>query len=64
VLDLSATSFIDASGMQAFEDIKTEICLYGGPRVEMRFMGLNKGVQKRFKRAGWKLGPPYDDDLA
>lgn len=63
VLDLSATSFVDASGMQAFEDIKTELCLYGGPRVEMRFVGLNKGVQKRFKRAAWKLGPPYDDDL-
>ncbi|KAH8784183.1 sulfate permease-like protein [Hyaloscypha sp. PMI_1271] len=63
VLDLSATSFVDASGMQAFEDIKTELCLYGGPRVEIRFVGLNKGVQKRFKRAAWKLGPPYDDDL-
>ena len=62
VLDLSATSFVDASGMQTFEDIKNELRSYGGPRVEMRFVGLNKGVQKRFKRAGWKLVSPYEDE--
>ncbi|PMD47655.1 hypothetical protein L207DRAFT_628266 [Hyaloscypha variabilis F] len=62
VLDLSATSFIDASGMQTFEDIKNELRSYGGPRVEMRFVGLNKEVQHRFKRAGWKLVSPYDDE--
>jgi sodium-independent sulfate anion transporter 11 len=62
VLDLFSTSFVDASGMQTFEDIKNELRSYGGPHVEMRFVGLNKGVQKRFKRAGWKLISPYDDD--
>ncbi|KAE9363771.1 sulfate permease-like protein [Stipitochalara longipes BDJ] len=62
VLDLSATSFVDASGMQTFEDIKHELRSYGGPRVEMRFVGLNKGVQNRFKRAGWKLASPYDEE--
>jgi solute carrier family 26 (sodium-independent sulfate anion transporter), member 11 len=62
VLDLSATSFVDASGMQTFEDIKNELRSYGGPRVELRFVGLNKGVQKRFTRAGWKLVSPYADE--
>jgi sodium-independent sulfate anion transporter 11 len=61
VLDLSATSFVDASGMQTFEDIKNELRSYGGSRVEIRLVGLNKGVQKRFERAGWKLVSPYDD---
>ena len=61
VLDLSATSFVDASGMQAFEEIKEEVRAYAGSYVEIRLVGLNKGVQTRFVRAGWKLVSPYED---
>jgi sodium-independent sulfate anion transporter 11 len=64
VLDLSATSFVDASGMKAFEDIKNELRAYGGSQVEIRLVGLNKGVENRFKRAGWKLVSPYDEEDA
>ena len=60
VLDLSSTSFVDSTGMQAFEDIKRELRLYGGPDVEFRFVGMNEVVQTRFKRAGWKLASPYN----
>ncbi|KAH8659807.1 sulfate transporter family-domain-containing protein [Xylariales sp. PMI_506] len=62
VLDFSATSFIDASGMQAMEDIKTELQSYGGSLVEFRFVGMNPSVTKRFQRAGWNLASPYDAD--
>lgn len=48
--------------MQAFEDLKNELRSYGGSCVEIRLVGLNKGVQERFKRAWWKLVSPYDDE--
>ncbi|KAF4632697.1 hypothetical protein G7Y89_g5429 [Cudoniella acicularis] len=63
ILDLSAVSFVDATGMQALTAIKKEIRVYGGINVEMRFVGMKEGVKKRFKRAGWGLTSPYETEL-
>lgn len=61
VLDLTSTSFVDATGMQALEDIKHELKAYGGPHAEIRFVGMNQRVRKRFDRACWELTSPNDD---
>jgi sodium-independent sulfate anion transporter 11 len=55
VLDLSATSFIDTTGMQALQRMKTDLQDYGGEDTEFRFVGLCQGVKRRFERFGWKL---------
>lgn len=62
IIDFSATSFIDASGIQAMEDIATELRSYSGPSFELRLVGLNSGVESRFRRAGWTLFSPYEQD--
>lgn len=61
VLDLSSTSFIDTSGIQALQRMKKELQDYGGQDVEFRFVGLCKGVRRRFERAGWKLVGPNEE---
>ncbi|KAH7313205.1 sulfate permease-like protein [Rhexocercosporidium sp. MPI-PUGE-AT-0058] len=55
ILDMTSTSFIDICAIQMFQDIKTELRLYAGEEVEFRFVGMNKGVKRRFERAGWKF---------
>lgn len=55
VLDFSSIPFIDASGMQALEEVKKELRQYGGEDVDFRFVGMNAAVRNRFKRAGWTL---------
>jgi sodium-independent sulfate anion transporter 11 len=61
VLDMSATSFIDTTGMQALQRMKSELQDYGGDDVEFRFVGMCKGVRTRFQRAGWALASPHDE---
>lgn len=61
VLDLTRTSFVDASGMQALEDMKKELKGYGGPDIEIRFAGMSESVRRRFQRGGWTLKSPYED---
>jgi solute carrier family 26 (sodium-independent sulfate anion transporter), member 11 len=60
VLDMSAVSFIDVTGMAALSSIKAEIRTYAGASVELRFVGLCKGVRRRFQRAKWELENPYE----
>lgn len=64
VLDLTSTSFIDTSGIQALQRMKTTLQDYGGPDVEFRFVGLCKGVRRRFERAGWRLVGPDEEPEA
>ncbi|KAF8853418.1 hypothetical protein BDZ45DRAFT_748628 [Acephala macrosclerotiorum] len=61
ILDLSSTSFIDSSGIFAFQTIKKELLAYGGENVEFRFVGLCPGVKRRFERAQWPLLNPYEE---
>ncbi|TVY73571.1 putative sulfate permease [Lachnellula suecica] len=60
VLDMTAVSFIDASGIQALIDIKTEVRSYAGHAVEFRFVGLCANVLRRFQRCRWELENPYE----
>ncbi|KAH9208820.1 sulfate transporter family-domain-containing protein [Leptodontidium sp. 2 PMI_412] len=55
IIDMTSTSFIDICAIQIFQDIKSDLRLYAGEGVEFRFVGMNKGVKKRFERAGWKM---------
>jgi sodium-independent sulfate anion transporter 11 len=64
VLDFTRAPFIDATGMQALEDIKKELGAYGGSEFSVRFVGMGKGARKRFERAGWGLISPYDGVLS
>ncbi len=61
VLDFASVSFVDTTGMQAFEAIKKELLDYGGLNTEFRFVGICKGVRRRFERAGWGLKDPHDE---
>ena len=62
ILDFSSVPFIDASGMQALSETKTELREYGGEDVDFRFVGLNSAVRKRFERAGWPLADFRDSN--
>lgn len=61
IIDMTSTSFIDICAIQIFQDIKSDLRLYAGEGVEFRFVGMNKGVKKRFERAGWKMVSPFDE---
>lgn len=63
ILDFSCVPFVDASGMQALDDIKTGLREYGGEDVDFRFVGLNTSVRKRVERAGWPLADIRDSTL-
>lgn len=60
IIDLTAVSFIDATGMQTLTNLKNETRQYGGINTEMRFVGMCAAVKKRFQRAGWGLTSPYE----
>ncbi|KAK0102865.1 hypothetical protein ONS95_000937 [Cadophora gregata] len=60
IFDMASTSFIDICAIQLFEDVKKELRLYAGDGVEFRFVGMNKGVKRRFERAGWKIASPFE----
>ena len=60
VFDLSSTSFIDICAIQLFEDLKMELRQYAGDGVEIRFVGMNQSVKRRFVRAGWEILSPLE----
>ena len=51
VLDMTRVSHIDTTGIQALNDIRTTLQDWAGPNAELRFVGLNEGVKRRFLRA-------------
>ena len=55
ILDFSRVSFIDITGFEALQDMKTEIAAFAGPEVEIRFVGLNGYLRSKFQRFGWPL---------
>lgn len=52
VVDFSRVDFVDASAMEMFHELKDEVRA-GGQEVEIRFVGLNGAIRKRFERVGW-----------
>lgn len=61
VLDMTATSFIDTTGIQALQRMRTDLLDYGGLEIEFRFVGMCKAVRRRFQRAGWDLMSPQEE---
>ncbi|KAI1137919.1 hypothetical protein F5Y05DRAFT_386758 [Hypoxylon sp. FL0543] len=55
VWDFSMVPFIDATGVTALAELKDDIRRQLGLRVQIRVIGMTKGVRHRFARAGWKL---------
>lgn len=61
ILDFTQVTFIDTTGMQMMREMKAELLAYGGEDVELRFVGMNDAVKKRFERAGWHLATSMED---
>jgi solute carrier family 26 (sodium-independent sulfate anion transporter), member 11 len=53
VLDLQRVKYVDATGIAALGDMKTELRTYAGEEVEIHFAGLSKLLVSKFERAGW-----------
>ncbi|KAH8891435.1 sulfate permease [Thozetella sp. PMI_491] len=63
VLDMTAVSHIDTTGIQALLDLKGELRDYAGHSA-MVFVGMNEGVRRRFEKANWNLHKASDLDAA
>ncbi|KAI8958784.1 sulfate permease [Daldinia sp. FL1419] len=60
ILDFGMVPFIDATGIAALAELKDDIRRQLGFGVQIRLIGMTKGVRRRFKRAGWKLADADD----
>ncbi|PQE22125.1 sulfate permease protein [Rutstroemia sp. NJR-2017a BBW] len=56
IIDLTRVPFIDTSGLTLLQDLKYELMIYTGDSVEIRFVGMNAAVRKKFDRIRWPLG--------
>lgn len=59
VLDMAGTAFMDSSGLTSLQLLKKQLRDWAGESVEFRFVGLNKHVTRRFRRAGWDVVDPF-----
>lgn len=59
ILDMSATTFIDTSGLMNLELLKKQLRDWAGETVEIRFVGVNKHLKRRFERAKWQVVDPF-----
>lgn len=59
ILDMSATTFIDSSAIMNLELLKQQLRDWAGETVEIRFVGLNKHLRRRFGRAKWHIVDPF-----
>lgn len=48
-------TYIDTTGIIALQDLKADLREHAGETAEMRFVGLNESVRRRFEQAGWNL---------
>ena len=55
VIDMSGVIYMDATGVQAFKDMRAELRSWGGQNIEIRFVGLRDYLIGRFERAGWRF---------
>lgn len=61
ILDLENVTFIDTTGLQALKDAKKDLVAFAGDDLQVRFVGLNEGVRKRFETSGWDLLDAFDE---
>lgn len=50
ILDLTRTTHIDTTGLQALDDMRAQILDWAGPHVSISIVGANKRVQDRIQR--------------
>lgn len=50
ILDLTRTTHIDTTGLQALDDMRNQITDWAGPQVSIRIVGANKRIRDRFER--------------
>ncbi|KAI1482466.1 sulfate permease [Daldinia eschscholtzii] len=55
IWDFGMVPFIDATGITALAELKDDIRRQLGFGVQIRMIGMTKGVRRRFRRASWKL---------
>ncbi|KAI1415631.1 sulfate transporter 4.1 [Hypoxylon sp. FL1857] len=55
IWDFGMVPFIDATGITALAELKDDVRRQLGFGVQIRMVGLTRGVRHRFARAGWKL---------
>ncbi|KAK2626327.1 hypothetical protein QTJ16_004589 [Diplocarpon rosae] len=63
ILDFTSTSFIDSCAVQTCEEVRTTLREYAGEDLQLRFVGVNQQVKRRFERGGWKLVSPHDEPI-
>lgn len=59
ILDMTSTTFIDTSALMSLELLKKQLRDWAGETVEIRFVGLNKHLKRRFERAKWQIVDPF-----
>lgn len=59
ILDMSSTTFMDSSALMSLELLKKQLRDWAGETVEIRFVGLNKHIKRRFERAKWHIVDPF-----
>ncbi|CAL3964931.1 unnamed protein product [Diplocarpon coronariae] len=58
VWDFTAVPFVDVTAILALGELREDIRLHGGKRVQLRIVGMTRAVRERFLRARWKLTDP------
>ncbi|KAK6585456.1 hypothetical protein PZA11_002183 [Diplocarpon coronariae] len=53
-----AVPFVDVTAILALGELREDIRLHGGKRVQLRIVGMTRAVRERFLRARWKLTDP------
>ncbi|KAJ4417542.1 hypothetical protein N0V82_006101 [Gnomoniopsis sp. IMI 355080] len=59
ILDMSSTTFMDSSALMSLELLKKQLRDWAGETLEIRFVGLNKHLKRRFERAKWHIVDPF-----
>jgi sodium-independent sulfate anion transporter 11 len=55
VIDLGMVSYIDGTAIVALKDLQLDLERFAGTDVEVRFVGMHRGVRERFARYGWEV---------
>lgn len=62
IFDFSKVAFVDTSALMNLDLAKKQLRWWAGDEVEFRFVGLNKHLVRRFRRAKWPIVDPLHPD--
>ncbi|PBP26049.1 sulfate permease [Diplocarpon rosae] len=57
------TVYTYQSGIPNVVAVRTALREYAGEDLQLRFVGVNQQVQRRFERGGWQLVSPHDEPI-